>query len=339
MVRVELLVGVCVAERRRAAAAFDGAQITRIDETVQPHRIPEFVRRMVEGASAHGGRLLVECPSGTNVSDLLTRFGEPDAPGDLEAVIAVVDAVHLLADLGRSDRLAIGGESPHETPWAAIAAHQIEHASVVLFANWRGVAYPRLLELVALVGHLNPDARLRFAGSGWLGRGITDRRGPSPLAVQPGWVQVLNGEFAPHVTAARIGAVRYEQLRPFHPERLATTLESRFERQEVGRIVRSAGLCRLATRPGITGSWDQVGPVVSFDPLAVDGVPDDAASDDEDVRLALGQEIAFIGFDLDAVAIRERLDACVLTDDEFAEGPSAWLRYPDPLPSWRGALR
>ena len=45
-------------------------------------------------------------------------------------------------------------------------------------------------------------------------------------------------------------------------------------------------------------------------------------------------EIVFIGIDMDEASIRRRLDACVLVDSEFEQGPEKWLRYPDPLPDW-----
>jgi hypothetical protein len=39
---------------------------------------------------------------------------------------------------------------------------------------------------------------------------------------------------------------------------------------------------------------------------------------------------------MDEDALRARLDACLLTDEEMAQGPAAWLRFPDPFPAWGG---
>ena len=41
-----------------------------------------------------------------------------------------------------------------------------------------------------------------------------------------------------------------------------------------------------------------------------------------------------IGVDLERDAWRAKLDACLLTDAEYAAGPEAWLGYADPFPSW-----
>lgn len=47
------------------------------------------------------------------------------------------------------------------------------------------------------------------------------------------------------------------------------------------------------------------------------------------------QELAIIGVGLDEAVLRARLDACLLSDKEMAEGPAAWQVYPDPFPRWR----
>jgi hypothetical protein len=45
-------------------------------------------------------------------------------------------------------------------------------------------------------------------------------------------------------------------------------------------------------------------------------------------------EIVIIGRDMDKAALSARLDAALLTDAEFADGPSGWSQLPDPFPSW-----
>jgi hypothetical protein len=37
---------------------------------------------------------------------------------------------------------------------------------------------------------------------------------------------------------------------------------------------------------------------------------------------------------MDEVALRARLDACVLTPTEFVLGFEAWATFDDPLPGW-----
>lgn len=47
------------------------------------------------------------------------------------------------------------------------------------------------------------------------------------------------------------------------------------------------------------------------------------------------QQLAVIGVGLDQARIRAELDACLLTDEELALGPDAWLELSDPFPAWR----
>ena len=42
----------------------------------------------------------------------------------------------------------------------------------------------------------------------------------------------------------------------------------------------------------------------------------------------------FIGTNIDKDDIRNRLDTCLLTDDEFAQGPDAWKTFTDPIHAW-----
>lgn len=46
------------------------------------------------------------------------------------------------------------------------------------------------------------------------------------------------------------------------------------------------------------------------------------------------QEMAVIGVGLDEQLARSALDACLLTDQELAAGPSSWMRLADPFPEW-----
>jgi len=69
--------------------------------------------------------------------------------------------------------------------------------------------------------------------------------------------------------------------------------------------------------------------MVSLVPLTVDG----HLGPDEEL-LAIGQELAFIGLDLDVDGLRAELDDAVLTDAEFAKGSGCWRGFADPFPPW-----
>jgi G3E family GTPase len=118
-------------------------------------------------------------------------------------------------------------------------------------------------------------------------------------------------------------------------------------RSEWPGVVRSKGFFWLASRPTHVGSWSQAGGVCRHGAMgmwwaAVPKVywPEDAESlksidDDWDPQVGdARQELVLIGLDMDEAALRGRLDACLLTDAEMAQGPQAWHLFTDPFPAW-----
>lgn len=145
-----------------------------------------------------------------------------------------------------------------------------------------------------------------------------------------GWTSLLNDEFDPYMTHRRVSAIRYEHVRPFHPGRLWNLLQHGIGKGAFGKLVRSAGFCSFATRPGVTAGWDHVGGVIEF--------PYYGSPTEHDAEiLALGQDITFIGIDVDRGALTEVLNAATLTDTEFTAGTESWTRMPDPFPEWESA--
>ncbi|GAA5596001.1 G3E family GTPase [Kocuria rhizophila] len=125
-----------------------------------------------------------------------------------------------------------------------------------------------------------------------------------------------------------MSSLRYENVRPLHPQRLGDLLDHRIETGEFGTVLRSAGFCRLATRSHVIAQWNHVGRMICLSPLARD---EDMGERDE--LLALGQDLGIIGLDLDVPALRRAFDDAALTDDELAAGPAAWSQFHDPFPA------
>ena len=206
-------------------------------------------------------------------------------------------------------------------------ATQIEYASTVVLAGWEALSTPDLSLAMALVSALAPTARLRLHPAPVVAP--DDGVAAAPPRDRPGWIRLLNGEHDPHMTDARVVALRYQSQRPLHPARLRRLLDDEIETGRFGTVLRSAGFCRLATRPGTTAHWEHVGSMFSLPPAV-----DDAELGEDEELLAVGQDIAFIGIELDRAALTRALDAVCLTDAEFAAGPAAWSRYADPFPAW-----
>ena len=271
---------------------------------------------------AHPPRVVLELPEDGCIESTIGMFADAEDARIAEA-ICVVDAASFFEDLFGDEYYPIAGAQPRLVVAKALRlVQQVEHASAVHIMGWEPIATADLSILLATLSAIAPAARLHLEHPTHV----------EPSAVfdeivhQPGWVQLLNHEHRPHMTDIRVSAFRYEQVRPFHPGRLHRLLE-RMGSGAFGAVIRSAGFCRLATRPGLVGSWDQVGQMIALQPLARD---DGSAGD----SLALGQEIGVIGIDLDVVTLEAALDRACLTDAEFSAGAAAWAKIADPFPSW-----
>lgn len=281
---------------------------------------------------------VVEFPSTTSVVEVIGALADAEQATRLVGMVCVADATHLLSDLRCDDYVARrvpGTPQVEHTARALLSIMQFEYASTIVLVNWAGLETSALSTLMALVSHLGPHARLR------LHRGSEE---PLETAItyaaytagqeRPGWVGMLNTDFDPHMTDPRVSALRYEHIRPLHPSRLQRLLDDRIEQGEFGTVIRSAGFCRLATRSSVTARWEHVGQMISFAPLTIDDAAGAEPLGGEEL-LALGQDLAFIGLDLDRTALRAALDETVLTDAEFDAGPRAWESLLDPFPKWQ----
>lgn len=332
-VDVIAVVGSCAPERRayaRRLAAASGRMLVPAQRLALSDDPAGDAAALARWAAQPAGALL-ELPGHTEMTEMIGALARPDGDTRLTAVVCVADAAHLREDLSR-DSYAF--HPPH--PWqraadvrhrasAMLTVNQLEFASMIVLVNWDALSTIDLSMTMALVSHLSPHARLRLDHDR-----IEAPHAGTPYSVgqeRPGWIALLNGDHDPHMTDARVSAFRYENVRPLHPGRLEHLLDERIEPGEFGTVVRSAGFCRFATRPHLVARWDHIGRMISFDPLGGD---EDAGEE----MLAIGEDLAFIGVDLDRAALTAALDEAALSDAELAAGPAAWEGFADPFPAW-----
>lgn len=303
-------------------AAATGARLARViaGHASAASEVADLVAAL-EGTQP-AARAVVPVPGDVDVTHVIGAAS--DVAGDA-TVVTVVDATSIISRLGRQtylDRAAPDG--PELVAEAAITVQHLEFAELVLVVDHERVPTGRLTRLTALLSHLNPTARIVLRGSTVVVPAT--RRGRTPYGDRPGWVRALNDEHDPVFTDPDVRTFRYEQPRPFHTGRLMHLLEGDLSGHRYGTLVRSAGFCRFATRPGRAALWEQVGSMITFDPLAADEASPELAS--------TGQDLVFTGIRLHRAGLTAALDACVLSDRELLEGPGAWVRIPDPLPRW-----
>ena len=352
---VVLVFGRCTNHRHEHAAALAqsrGDVSVRVAPRTSGGPLEMRLADALDAAAKDGARpvrVILDLPDDTRPEEAIGALAGPGASEDIAIVgiVTVVDAGRFRADLGDDGYLVEPAGDDHDAHYGAphdahgvyaetytaralLMVTQIEFASTVILVDWAHIDHAELSILMAVIGHLAPDARMRLA------RGATSGRRSAVRAIdaatqQPGWVLAMNGEHRPHVTDRAVSTFRYQQLRPFHPNRIVRLLDGEIEAGAFGAVVRSAGFCSFATRPGIPARWDHIGRMISFHPMAVS-----AGSE----LLAVGQDLVFQGIYLDEPGLIRALDACALTDAEFLAGPALWRRLPDPLPRWEdGAER
>ncbi|MCJ1706479.1 GTP-binding protein [Microbacterium sp. VKM Ac-2923] len=319
MSRTIVITGVCAPERRayaeRTAIALDRSlHLLRYADLRSPHALPHPRPR------TDAETVVVDL--GSDV-DLIHAIGARG--GAAVEAVCVVDARHMIGDLLDDAPLVASARSGDTRSDVGARARQaalaLELATRIVWINWEQVPTPALAVQMALASHLNPTAIVRLSRDP-----VSDLRSDAvhegEILERAGWVHALNGEHDPYMRDNRVMTVHYEQLRPFHPARLSTALD-RLDEGAAGRLVRSAGFCRLASRPGVLARWEHVGSAMWIEPLGTD-----------DGRMGMGQEIVFTGLDLSTPKLAHVLDQAALTDDELAAGPTAWMTFDDPLPAW-----
>ncbi|WP_018900627.1 GTP-binding protein [Rhizobium sp. 2MFCol3.1] len=300
--------------------------------------------------------LLIESTGIAEPLPVATTFEFRDEDGmslsdvaELDTMVTVVDAAGLLADYASTDFLGDRGETAGDGDDRTVIdllVEQIEFADVVIL-NKVGTATAEQLQAARqIVVGLNPDARLIEADFGKvrpqevLGTGLFDI---DKAETHPLWYKEMHG-FNDHVPETEEYGIRsfvYREKRPFDP----TKLQRFFDTAWPG-VVRAKGFFWLATRPHHVGEVSQAGAILRTSRMGTwwSAVPRERWPDDPRFMTAIGpylhpvwgdrrQEIVFIGADpMDEAWIRERLDACLVSAEDFT--PDKWRNMPDPFARW-----
>ncbi len=278
---------------------------------------------------------------GTSLSDLAR----------LDTMVTVVDARSFLEDWRSADdlrarRASLGPDD--ERTVADLLIDQIEFANVIVINKIDLATQSELSRLEAILRQVNPEARI-----------VRSLHGAAPLesvlntglfdfdraAAAAGWLKEMRGEHVPESLEYGVSGFAFRARRPFHPARLWAFLHDADDLW--GPVLRSKGFFWLATRMSLIGSWSQSGSSACHEPAGLwyAALPESARPDDPEERTAMAddweepwgdrrQELVFIGVDMDEGAIRRRLEACLLTEAEMAEGEERWSSFADPFDPW-----
>jgi G3E family GTPase len=264
----------------------------------------------------------------------------------LDTMVTVVDAHSFLSQFASEDDLTDRGLGVDESDSRSIAdllTDQVEFADIIVLNKCDLANESQLRKVEATIRSLNADARIVRSIEGRvplqevLNTGLFDMDKARSSAK---WLKELNNEHTPETEEYGVSSFVFEARRPFHPRRLYD-----FITQGMLQTVRSKGFIWLANRNDVAAVWSQAGGSFRLEPAGVWWAARSEPPADEETREWLAkqwiephgdrrQQLVMIGVDMDSKSQRLGLELCLLSDEELAEGASAWAAFEDPFPAW-----
>lgn len=262
----------------------------------------------------------------------------------LDTMVTVVDAFSFLKDLDSADDLRDRGESmgeEDERTLSDLLIDQVEFANVIVLNKTDLVSVADIARVEGVLHHLNPKARIVYAERGAvplntiLNTGLFDMEEAENSA---GWIQELNNVHTPETEEYGIASFVYRARRPFHPQRL-----EELTNDPLPNVLRAKGFLWLASAHDELILFSIAGRNMAMEPQARWMAAMEAVDIDDPETLDYyqsvwqqpygdrRQEIVFIGQGMDREALELLLNDALLTDEEFAAGPAAWVGYDDPF--------
>ncbi|PJF29773.1 MAG: hypothetical protein CUN52_06665 [Phototrophicales bacterium] len=264
----------------------------------------------------------------------------------IDTMVTVVDAKNILSELTTLDTVAdrgMGMNDGDERTIVHLLVDQIEFADVIIINKSDLVSADDLRRVEGLMRRMNPRAKIICTHHGVVLTSDIMNTGRFDFDVAASFDEWLSGEeHTPETLEYGIHSMAYRARKPFHPRRLYQAIT---QDNLLTGVLRSKGICWLATRHDMAGMWSQAGLIITLAPAGMwwADVPEAEYPDDmhdELLSQMVGefgdrrQELVFIGVDFDEDALRQKLDACLLTDAEMQQGYRRWAVYRDPFPSW-----
>lgn len=265
----------------------------------------------------------------------------------LDTLVTVVDARTFIDEYVRADYLVHRGlalDPRDDRTVVDVLVDQVEVANVLVLNKTDLVPPHHAAVVAAILRKLNPTAELLHATHGQVPlEQILNTRKFDYAAAQAAANLLPAGQPDEGPPDAHgISHFVYRARRPFHPDRLMKVLESPHR-----GLLRVKGLFWLCTRMAVAGLLGLAGGAARLASAGywLAALPDDEARADKarwdaaqkgwdaewgDRR----QELLFVGIKLDHAALRQALDAALLTDGEMTPGPAAWAVLDDPFGEW-----
>jgi len=261
-------------------------------------------------------------------------------------MVTVVDAFNFLKDYSTTEKLHDRGEAVGEEDERTIVDllnDQIDFANVILVNKSDLISEEERHAVHGMIRALNPQAEIHDTVQSGLpldsvmGTGLYDAK----IAEEhEGWLDSLV-EHTPETEEYGISNFIFESRVPFHPQRFFD-----FLKMEWPGVIRSKGVFWLATRLRHAGYWSQAGAIGEhhcaghfWAAVPKKHWPEEQDHIDRVWREPNGdcrQEIVLIGRNMDQDTLTEQLNACLLTEEEYALPEKKWAKlFKDPFPKWK----
>jgi G3E family GTPase/tetratricopeptide (TPR) repeat protein len=266
----------------------------------------------------------------------------------LDTLVTLVDAGCFLRQIEESKTLEEAGtarDSEDERTLGDLLTEQVEFANVIVINKTDLVSKEELSALNFFLKKANPTARIFEVVNGKISLGEilgTKLFSVEKASEHPNWLAVGRNDKESEADAYGFGSLIFRAQRPFHPQRLWSLLE-----KDMSSVLRSKGFMWLASRSNFLGVWAQTGSTSRLEcagvwfglhPKGFEILSDDLKADFSSIwKPNWGEarnELVFIGRNLNECELKIKLDACILTQDEWLKGAVYWATLSDPFPTW-----
>jgi len=351
----------------RSADGKGGAALSRTEEKlVEMHNgcicctLREDLLKEVRELAAQGrfDALLIESTGISEPMPVAETFTFTDEAGvslgdvaRLDTMVTVVDGPAFLRDYEEAEDLKDRGAALSDEDDRTIAdllVQQVEFADVIIINKTDLMNDGEVRRLEAALRALNTRARFEHSAFGRvpLDRVLNTGLFNMEAAQQaPGWMAVMRGQEQSEKDEYGISSFVWRSKRPLHPERFFQLVALQWP-----GVLRAKGFFWIATRMEFVGLVQRAGGLVRHEPAGIwwAAAPVEQWPTDPEALAELKKdwhpewgdrrtELVVIGQDMPEREMREALDICVLTDEEYALGQAGWPTLRDPFPRWARA--
>jgi len=263
----------------------------------------------------------------------------------IDTMVTVVDAFNFLKDYATVEKLKDRDEAMGEEDERTIVDllnDQVDFANVILLNKTDLISEEQRHHIHGMIRALNPQAEIHDTTNAEIpldrvmGTGLYDQ---GQAEEHEGWLDSLV-EHTPETEEYGISNFIYESRMPFHPERFFNFLNTEWD-----GVIRSKGVFWLATRLKLAGYWSQAGAIGQHQcaghfwaAVPKEQWPEEQGHIERVWKEPNGdcrQEIVLIGRNMDREKLTAQLDACRLSEKEYALPEKKWAKkFKDPFPKW-----